>query len=96
VRIGTELGVTPSARGRRLEDLRTKLSLATEALPYPLAAVLDGLATDKKHAGGALRWVLPTADGYEVRSDVPADLVERVVGGLLAPVAAGSGPGGRA
>ena len=32
-------------------------------LPYPLAAVLGHLATDKKHAAGRLRWVLPTADG---------------------------------
>lgn len=47
--------------------------------------------TDKKHTAGALRWVLPTADGYEVRSDVPAELVERVAAGLLAPVGAGSG-----
>ena len=42
-----------------------------EPLPYPLDAVLDHLATDKKHAAGRLRWVLPTATGVEVRSDVP-------------------------
>ena len=42
-------------------------------------------ATDKKHAGGALRWVLPTADGSVVRSDVPADVVERAAASLLAP-----------
>ena len=45
---------------------------------------MAALATDKKHAGGGLRWVLPTADGYEVRSDVPVELVERVAAGLLA------------
>jgi hypothetical protein len=44
---------------------------------------MESLATDKKHAGGNLRWVLPTASGYEVRSDVPDDVVERVVCGLL-------------
>jgi hypothetical protein len=47
---------------------------------------MSALATDKKHAAGSLRWVLPTADGYKVRSDVPAELVQRVVTGLLAGV----------
>ena len=32
-------------------------------LPYPAEAVLAATGTDKKHAGGRLRWVLPTADG---------------------------------
>lgn len=93
-RIGAELGVTPPERARRIEEVLTALGLATAPLPYSLGAVLGGLATDKKHAGGALRWVLPTADGYEVRSDVPAELVERVVAGLLSPVATASRPGG--
>ena len=33
----------------------------------------------------ALRWVLPTADGSRISSDVPADLVERVARSLLVP-----------
>jgi len=82
-RIGVEVGVTPPERAARIEGLLTRLRLATEPLPYSLEAVLGALATDKKHADGALRWVLPTADGYEVRADVPADVVERVAGGLL-------------
>ena len=89
-RIGVELEVTPAQRAARIEALLTRLGLATAPLPYPIDAVLDALATDKKHADGALRWVLPTADGYEVRSDVPVELVERVAAGLLAPVGAGS------
>jgi 3-dehydroquinate synthetase len=89
-RIGLELGVTPPDRAGRIEDLLSDLGLATAPLPYSLDAVLTALATDKKHADGALRWVLPTADGYEVRSDVPGELVERVAAGLLAPVGAGS------
>ena len=84
VRIGRELGDTPADRGDRIEGLLTALGLATSPLPYPLAAVLDALAADKKHADGALRWVLPTATGSVVRSDVPADLVERVAASLLA------------
>jgi shikimate kinase / 3-dehydroquinate synthase len=90
-RIGVELDVTPADRAARIEALLSRLGLATAPLPYPLIAVLGALATDKKHADGALRWVLPTAEGYEVRSDVPAELVERVAAGLLVPVGAGSG-----
>ena len=59
-------------------------------LPYPLATVLAMLATDKKHSGGRLRWVLPTADGTVVRPDVPDELVARVAAGLLTPAAAGT------
>jgi shikimate kinase/3-dehydroquinate synthase len=83
VRIGQEIGVTPAERGERIEHLLTGLGLATERLPYPLSTVLGALATDKKHADGALRWVLPTADGSVVRSDVPADVVERAAASLL-------------
>jgi hypothetical protein len=46
--------------------------------------VLDRLGADKKHAGGRLRWVLPTADGVEVRADVPDDLVVAAASGMLA------------
>ena len=83
-RIGEELGVTPPARRARIEALLDGLGLATAPLPYPLDVVTAALATDKKHAGGGLRWVLPTADGYEVRTDVPPELVGRVAAGLLA------------
>jgi shikimate kinase / 3-dehydroquinate synthase len=90
-RIGTEVGVTPADRAARIEGLLTRLGLATAPLPYSLATVLENLATDKKHAAGALRWVLPTADGSEVRADIPAALVERVAAGLLAEGAAAPG-----
>jgi 3-dehydroquinate synthetase len=47
--------------------------------------VLAATGTDKKHAGGRLRWVLPTADGMMVRDDVPDEnvlaAIERVVAG---------------
>ena len=87
--------MTPPDRAARIEALLDALELATAPLPYPLDAVLGALATDKKHAGGGLRWVLPTADGYEVRSDVPVELVERVAAGLLAPAGAGAAAGRR-
>ena len=62
-RIGVEAGVTPPERAERIGRLLDALELATQPLPYPLATVMDHLATDKKHAAGRLRWVLPTADG---------------------------------
>ena len=83
VRIGRELGETPAPRAERIERLLSSLGLATEPLPYPLATVLDALGADKKHASGALRWVVPTATGSVIRSDVPDELVERVAASLL-------------
>ena len=42
------------------------------------------MATDKKRTAGRLRWVLPTADGVVVRSDVPDEVVVEAIAGLLA------------
>jgi 3-dehydroquinate synthetase/shikimate kinase len=83
-RLGVSLGVTSPELAARIEALLTDLGLATEPLPYRLEAVMGALATDKKHAAGSLRWVLPTADGPVARSDVPNELVERVAASLLA------------
>jgi shikimate kinase/3-dehydroquinate synthase len=83
VRIGRALSITPAARGERVERLLTTLNLATAPLPYDLATVLEALGADKKHAGGALRWVLPTETGTVIRDDVPPDLVERAAASLL-------------
>jgi shikimate kinase/3-dehydroquinate synthase len=93
-RLGVALGVTPSARARRVEELLDRLELGRGALPYPATAVLDALGRDKKHAGGRLRWVLPTTSAVEVRSDVPDDLMRTVLDGLLAGAPAPSRVGG--
>ncbi len=82
-RIGEAMGITPTDRAMRVERLLDKLSLALRPLPYSIDTVLTLLGADKKHSGGRLRWVLPTADGTEVRNDVPADLVAHVGAGLL-------------
>jgi 3-dehydroquinate synthetase/shikimate kinase len=82
-RIGVAVGVTPAERAARIGALLDALGLAREPLPYALDGVLRHLATDKKHAGGRLRWVLPTADGVEVRNDVSDDLVVDAAGALL-------------
>jgi len=83
-----ELGETPPARADRIERVLTDLGLATAPLDLPIDAVLAALGADKKHAGGALHWVIPTATGVVVRSDVPVELVERVAASLLVPAKA--------
>ena len=55
----------------RIEALLDGLELGVAPLALDLEAVLELLATDKKHAGGALRWVLPTADGHAIDAEVP-------------------------
>jgi 3-dehydroquinate synthase len=83
-RIGEARGVTPPARAARIERLLDALELGTSPTGLDLAEVLDFMATDKKHAGGALRWVLPTADGYAIDSEVPEALVRDVAAGVIA------------
>ncbi len=83
-RIGVEAGVTPPERAARIGRLLDAVGLATEPLPCSLEAVLGHLTTDKKHAGGRLRWVLPTADGVVVRDDIEPQVVERAALALLA------------
>ena len=61
-----------------------RVGLATDPLPYSLEAVLGHLASDKKHAAGHLRWVLPTGTGVVIRNDIAAEVVERAAAGLLA------------
>ncbi len=82
--IGEAIGCTPADRADRVRGLLDRLGLGQAPVPYPLPVVLEHLGADKKHAGGRLRWVLPTAEGYEIRSDVPDDVVERAAAGLLA------------
>jgi shikimate kinase/3-dehydroquinate synthase len=83
-RIGLAVEVTPPDRAARITSLLDTLGLATSPLPYPLDTVLDHLATDKKHAAGRLRWVLPTADGVVVRDDVPTEVVASAAASSLA------------
>jgi 3-dehydroquinate synthase len=92
VRIGASMGVTPAERVARIEAMLDRLDLGRAPLPYSAEAVLAASEIDKKHAGGRLRWVLPTADGVVVRDDVPATTVAAAVRSTLAgaPPASGS------
>ena len=83
-RIGVAAGVTPPERAARITSLLDTLGLAREPLPYALDDVLEHLGRDKKHRSGRLRWVLPTADGVEIRPDIPDELVADAAGSMLA------------
>lgn len=83
-RIGEARGVTPAARARRIERLLDALELGMSPTGLDRNEVLGFMATDKKHAGRALRWVLPTADGYAIDAEVPDELVAEVAAGVLA------------
>ena len=87
-RIGVAREVTPPERAERIEALLDTLELGSAPLTIELDAVLGALGADKKHAGGALRWVLPTADGHAIDAEVPQELVGEVAVGVLAGRAA--------
>ena len=83
-RIGEARGVTPASRAARIERLLDTLDLGRSPTGLDLHEVLAFMSTDKKHAGGALRWVLPTADGHAIDAEVPDALVAEVAAGVLA------------
>ncbi len=83
-RIGVARGATPPERAARIEALLTRLGLAVDALPYSPATVRELLLADKKHRGGRLGWILPTADGVTTDEEVPDDLIDRITAELLA------------
>jgi shikimate kinase/3-dehydroquinate synthase len=89
-RIGVAVEATPPERAARIEALLDAVDLGRTPLPYPPGDVLAALVTDKKHADGRLRWVLPTATGVTVRSDVPDQAVEAAARSVLAGAAAGA------
>ena len=70
-RIGVEVGRHAAGAGRA-DQRPARRARAGDASRSPTrsSTVLEHLATDKKHADGRLRWVLPTADGVVVRDDI--------------------------
>jgi shikimate kinase/3-dehydroquinate synthase len=95
IRIGVARAVTPLERAERIERLLDRLDLGMAPLGLALDAVLEHLESDKKHLGGTLRWVLPTAEGYQIDKEVPLPLVREVAAGVVegrqVPVAASAG-----
>jgi 3-dehydroquinate synthase len=70
------MGLTTAQRADRVNRLLDRLGLAIEPPAVTREAVMEHVATDKKHATGRLNWVLPTESGVVVRSDVPPEAVE--------------------
>ena len=87
-RIGVAVESTPPERAARIEALLDALDLGGRRSPARSTPCSAAIVTDKKHAGGRLRWVLPTATGVTVRSDVPDETVEAAARGVLAGTAA--------
>jgi 3-dehydroquinate synthase len=83
-RIGVARDVTPPERAERIERLLDTLDLGVVPLSLDVDEVLTLMETDKKHRGGSLRWVLPTADGHKVEAEVPPALVREIAAGVLA------------
>jgi shikimate kinase/3-dehydroquinate synthase len=79
--IAQAMGLTSPERTVRVNHLLDRLGLAVEAPAVSAEAVMEHLATDKKHAMGKLSWILPTETGVEIRTDVPP---EAVAAGLAA------------
>ncbi|MGI9095999.1 MAG: bifunctional shikimate kinase/3-dehydroquinate synthase [Candidatus Limnocylindrus sp.] len=88
LQIGVELGVTPRPRAERAAALLDRLGLGVAPRNERAADLLTIAQRDKKVAAGKIRWVLPTGDGYTVRDDLPASLVESAVTAALAGRAA--------
>jgi shikimate kinase/3-dehydroquinate synthase len=81
--VARSLDIVPAERARRINGLLDRLGLALTPPTVSLDSVRDHMATDKKHALGRLSWVLPTATGVIVRSDVPAEAVAAGVAAAL-------------
>jgi shikimate kinase/3-dehydroquinate synthase len=79
--IARALEMVPTDRATRVCALLDRLGLGVARPAVSMESVREHMATDKKHALGRLNWVLPTATGVVVRSDVPA---EAVAAGLAA------------
>ncbi len=79
--IARALEMVPADRAARVSALLDRLGLGVTPPAVSREAVREHIATDKKHVLGRLNWVLPTATGVVVRSDVPA---EAVAAGLAA------------
>ena len=74
--IALAMGLTTAERAARVGGLLDRLGLGVEPPATTREAVLEHMATDKKHALGRLGWVLPTDTGVVVRSDVPQAAVD--------------------
>ncbi|MDQ7859640.1 MAG: bifunctional shikimate kinase/3-dehydroquinate synthase [Armatimonadota bacterium] len=94
-RVAAAMGLAPASLEARQTALLRRFGLPCDFSGVAAARLVEALWRDKKRQGDRLRFVLPTGIGRgEVRSDVPIDLVARVVHEHAAPAEAplGTGP----
>ncbi len=83
-RIGSRLEITPADVVERQEAVLKRFRLPVSAPGVDLDGVLAAMSLDKKAQGESLRWVLLEAVGRAtVHTDVPQELVQEVLAGLL-------------
>jgi shikimate kinase/3-dehydroquinate synthase len=74
--ISLAMGLTSVARAERVSRLLDGLGLGIDPPAVTPEAVMEHMASDKKHALGRLSWILPTDSGVAIRSDVPPTAVQ--------------------
>ena len=84
VRISQRLGIISEDVVQRQKSLLERFSLPTTAPDVEPQQVVKAMFLDKKTEGGSIKWVLLEGIGRAVvRRDVPTDLVEETLHGLL-------------
>lgn len=79
--IAVELGLLDAGIARRQAEMIREYGLPVSASGLDAATVMEAMKLDKKVRAGGLRWVLLRDVGHpDVRSDVPTELVRRIVG----------------
>ena len=82
--ISQGMGLIPQSIVDQQERLLKRFNLPTTASGVPIDDIFRAMSLDKKIEGGANRWVLLEGVGKAVvRRDVPTDLVEETVRGLV-------------
>ena len=83
-RISNGMGLMSDAEVERQRSVLEAYGLPLSAPGVAPGSVLEAMRSDKKVAGGAIRWVLLDGIGNAItRNDVPAELVDDVLSGLM-------------
>ena len=83
-RIGNGMGLMSDGEVERQRSVLAAYGLPLSAPSVDPGSVLEAMRSDKKVAGGAIRWVLLDGIGNAItRNDVPAELVDDVLSGLM-------------
>jgi 3-dehydroquinate synthetase len=82
--IGRGMGLMSDAEVERQRSVLEAYGLPLSAPGVAPGSVLEAMRSDKKVAGGAIRWVLLDGIGNAItRNDVPTEMVDDVLSGLM-------------